>query len=396
MVVALVMFTVAMLPHVAAGAQSVVRRVASIDALASQSVVRRVASIDALGESNTFVAHEVARRFVVAPAGETPAASASHTNQFRARKLRKHDGFEDGNLTAVLDGCGEICDLSIPHVPRKSGLDIVRKKWDCTALFKNLHSDAPASSWPPPPTLPQEMVQHFSMNGAAQMDNRYMTQRFSGAKDSLPRWDPKYINKTLAMAAAGNLKGTYGRRTTNQVLRLLRRHSKDLNGKHVAVIGSVRPWMEALLLDVGARHVTTIEYRKIVSEDPRISTLTPADARERYLKSGGAEPRFDAVASFSSVEHSGLGRYGDSLNPWGDLQAVAKAWCMTKPQGLMFMGVPQGNIDFVHYNAHRVYGPKRYPQLMANWEQIDKEGNLFGDGELQTPVAFRRMEMRSP
>ena len=35
---------------------------------------------------------------------------------------------------------------------------------------------------------------------------------------------------------------------------------------------------------------------------------------------------FDAVVSFSSIEHSGLGRYGDALNPWGDLIASAQAW----------------------------------------------------------------------
>jgi len=28
---------------------------------------------------------------------------------------------------------------------------------------------------------------------------------------------------------------------------------------------------------------------------------------------------FDGVITYSSLEHSGLGRYGDALNPWGDL-----------------------------------------------------------------------------
>lgn len=41
-------------------------------------------------------------------------------------------------------------------------------------------------------------------------------------------------------------------------------------------------------------------------------------AREAYA-AGGLGP-FDAIASFSSVEHSGLGRYSDAFNPWGDLQ----------------------------------------------------------------------------
>lgn len=54
------------------------------------------------------------------------------------------------------------------------------------------------------------------------------------------------------------------------------------------------------------------------------------------------ENQFDLVVTFSSVEHSGLGRYGDALNPWGDLIAMAKAWCITKTGGKALVGVPTG------------------------------------------------------
>jgi hypothetical protein len=29
-------------------------------------------------------------------------------------------------------------------------------------------------------------------------------------------------------------------------------------------------------------------------------------------------------------------------------------------------------VDEVVWNAHRVYGPARWPHLMANWEQVDR------------------------
>ena len=29
---------------------------------------------------------------------------------------------------------------------------------------------------------------------------------------------------------------------------------------------------------------------------------------------------------------SNIGRYGDPLNPWGDIMAVAEAWCVTSSQ----------------------------------------------------------------
>ena len=41
------------------------------------------------------------------------------------------------------------------------------------------------------------------------------------------------------------------------------------------------------------------------------------------------------MVTFSSIEHSGLGRYGDSLNPWGDLITMAQSWCLLKPGEIM-------------------------------------------------------------
>ena len=48
------------------------------------------------------------------------------------------------------------------------------------------------------------------------------------------------------------------------------------------------------------------------------------------------------MVTFSSLEHSGLGRYGDQLNPWGDLITMAKAWCVVKPGGQALVGVSTG------------------------------------------------------
>lgn len=39
----------------------------------------------------------------------------------------------------------------------------------------------------------------------------------------------------------------------------------------------------------------------------------------------------DFAFSFSSWEHDGLGRYGDPIDPWGDIKAVQRASCYVKP-----------------------------------------------------------------
>ena len=56
----------------------------------------------------------------------------------------------------------------------------------------------------------------------------------------------------------------------------------------------------------GAEHVTTLDYLPVRSEHPRVTALVPAEARDRYLQ--GRFGPFDGVVSYSSVEHSGLGR----------------------------------------------------------------------------------------
>jgi hypothetical protein len=61
-------------------------------------------------------------------------------------------------------------------------------------------------------------------------------------------------------------------------------------------------------------------------------------------------------------------RYGDNLNPWGDLIAMARAWCVTKPGGKAVVGVPTGP-DQIVFNSYKVYGHIMYPHLFANWKQ---------------------------
>jgi hypothetical protein len=96
-------------------------------------------------------------------------------------------------------------------------------------------------------------------------------------------------------------------------------------------------------LSAGASHVTTLEYGAIVSRHPRVSTLTPDEARIAFVN--GNLPVFDVIVTYSSVEHSGLGRYGDQLNPWGDLQAIARAWCICKEGGYLLLGVMEAPQD---------------------------------------------------
>ena len=87
-------------------------------------------------------------------------------------------------------------------------------------------------------------------------------------------------------------------------------NSFQVKGGHVLVIGTQHPWIEVILLEKGAKHVTTLDYNVIKSDHPNISMITPQEIRRMYLdeKFKKEDQKFDAMLSFSSLEHSGLGR----------------------------------------------------------------------------------------
>ncbi|KAI1715879.1 hypothetical protein Ddc_10798 [Ditylenchus destructor] len=77
----------------------------------------------------------------------------------------------------------------------------------------------------------------------------------------------------------------------------------------------------------------------------------------------------DFVITYSSLEHSGLGRYGDPLDPFGDIKEMRKIRCMLKPGGLLFLGLPMGP-EVLGNNCHRIYGRIRLALMIEGFELL--------------------------
>ncbi len=66
----------------------------------------------------------------------------------------------------------------------------------------------------------------------------------------------------------------------------------------------------------------------------------------------------DSIESLSSlcvVEHIGLGRYGDELDPWGSEKAIAELKRVLKKGGNLLVSVPVDSNSRVYFNAHRAF-----------------------------------------
>ena len=101
------------------------------------------------------------------------------------------------------------------------------------------------------------------------------------------------------------MAGPYGYSSVETLDTFFKEHIK-LAGKNVLVIGSETPWIEVMALMYEAKTVTSVDYRKIECEDPRIQVMTNAEMIGRYIS--GTLTKFDVIISYSSLEHSGLGR----------------------------------------------------------------------------------------
>lgn len=64
-----------------------------------------------------------------------------------------------------------------------------------------------------------------------------------------------------------------------------------------------------------------------------------------------------SVSSLHVIEHVGLGRYGDRLDPNGSSRAAAELVRVLAPGGRLLVSIPVGR-ERVEFNAHRVFAPE--------------------------------------
>jgi SAM-dependent methyltransferase len=81
----------------------------------------------------------------------------------------------------------------------------------------------------------------------------------------------------------------------------------------------------------------------------------------------------DSVASLSCmhvIEHIGLGRYKDRLDPDGDLKAIGELVRVLAPDGNLLVATPVGR-PRVAFNAHRVYDHEVFAGYFAPLELVE-------------------------
>jgi len=270
-------------------------------------------------------------------------------------------------IKMIREVCGDLCDTSKKIEPGEF-MGSVTSKVDCKTLFKSpiLHhsGDLPPQSWG---QLPAELQEMYTFGGRVPVQDYFLNTAFEGiGRSEATVFSKEQVEYYIKAWEEGAPADTYdnGSAIVGAAADYI-----NVTGLTILVIGTQDPWLEAVLLSKNPKKVVTLEYGHFISEYPGYSFIRMPEFRERFLN--GTLDTFDAVFTYSSVEHSGQGRYGDPLNPWGDILSVAQAWCVSKKNAKLAIGVPtmvSRGADTNAFNAHRIYGPVLYPFLATNWK----------------------------
>ena len=149
------------------------------------------------------------------------------------------------------------------------------------------------------------------------------------------------------------------------VFRILERIVPKWNLARGADIGCATGCFPAMQIAAGVKECTVYEVRETRVDHPqvrvRIQDLTYDD---------GPHGEFDIVTCLSTIEHVGLGRYGDAIDPWGDIKMAESLRKLLRPGGVMLLSFPTGP-GCVVFNKHRVYSPYRAALLCGGLETLD-------------------------
>ncbi len=78
-----------------------------------------------------------------------------------------------------------------------------------------------------------------------------------------------------------------------------------------------------------------------------------------------------SLSSLCVIEHIGLGRYGDTLDPSGSYKAISELSRVLRKGGNLYVSVPVGEETTVYFNAYRVFEPQNFVALFEGFKMMD-------------------------
>lgn len=187
-------------------------------------------------------------------------------------------------------------------------------------------------------------------------------------KDGQVEWSQAHTDKLVNLVRAGHDISPpdypYAVPDLQEALERAMNSAGLRTSARVLVAGSISPWVEATLAASGINNIFTMDW------DPRSiqSNITKLVLRKDVPWE--ATGLYDAVVSFSSIEHDGLGRYCDPINPEGDRAAMQEFYRWLTPDGVLLLGFPVGEEAVIYGNGHRFYDKRRFFSIAEGFDLL--------------------------
>ncbi len=102
----------------------------------------------------------------------------------------------------------------------------------------------------------------------------------------------------------------------------------------------------------------------------------------------------DSLSCLHTIEHFGLGRYGDPIDATGHLKGLAQLKQMVAPGGRLYLSAPIGT-QRVEFNAHRVFAASTLTGWFADGWEIEHFDVIDDDNRIHEAVAWRGAEIEN-
>ncbi len=187
---------------------------------------------------------------------------------------------------------------------------------------------------------------------------------------------------------AGVAKGHY----FHQDLLVAQKIYKAKPTKHVDVGSRV----DGFVAHVAAfREIEIFDIRKLSVQNPNI-LFRLVDFTRLPLE---FETYCDSVSCLHALEHFGLGRYGDPIDPFGHIKGLENITKILKPNGVLYLSVPISKKERIEFNAHRVFSVGTILSLTRNnyklssFSFVDDLGDLVNLENLDLVTFFKEKNL---
>jgi len=177
--------------------------------------------------------------------------------------------------------------------------------------------------------------------------------------------------------SAGVATGDYFNQDLYIAQRIFNNHPKthiDVGSRFDGFVAHIASFMPIEVLDIRPleSHMKNIKFTQC-----NFMESIPAHLKGAY----------ESVSSLHAIEHFGLGRYGDPIDPNGWQKGIENLKALLKPKGKLYFSVPIGPMR-IEYNAHRVFSVKFLRDYFLQDYAIDIFSYVDNDGVLHENVTL--------